>query len=522
MDTQEKNKLDKGSIFSEKPEPIFENVVAQKYPQAYEQTQTEEVPSEITSAQEVDRPAPEVLQYIPASSREKKYKFFFVFAVIGFFILVFVGLFSVIKGRKAGPTAPVVPVTLTYWGLWEDEAVFKPIFDKYVEQNKHITIKYEKRDPNQYLAYLSARSKNKVGPDIFRFHNTWVSLLKNSDNDVFASIPQAIISSSEFEKTFHKIHQQDLKIGNDYYGIPLYVDGLVLLYNPELLKNAGVLTPPRLLAGDLIDAVSKVTVPGENGPMTAGIALGSASNVEHFSDIFGMIFLLNMLEKQDELSNVWALAALKKLPSDQTVIARGGEALQIYREFAERKYWGSSMPNSIDAFAQGKVAMIFAPTWEIPIIRAKNPDLIFSVAPVPEGVQGRKVTLASYWVEGVSRYSQNQVEAWKLLKFMSQPENQELLFKTQQERRGMGMAYSRKDMTTKLAKHPDLASLVAELDYMVSIPFASRTYDASLNDEIVEYVRKSVDSASNGVAYSAAFAEAAQGISQVLTKYKIQ
>lgn len=521
MDSQDKIKSDKGSIFSEKPEPIFENVVAEKYPQEYEQMQAEEVPSEITSAQEVDRPAPEVLQYMPATAREAKYKFFFIFAIVGFFVLMVLVIMAIVNGRGGKPKPPPTPVTLTYWGLWEDEAVFKPIFDKYIEQNKHVTIKYQKYDPNKYLTYLNGRSKNKVGPDIFRFHNTWVSYLKNADN-IFAPIPPDIMTSAEFEQTFHKIHQQDLKIGNDYYGIPLYVDGLVFLYNPELLKNAGVATPPRLFAGDLIDTVAKVTVPGESGPITAGIALGTTTNVEHYSDIFGMIFMLNMLEKQEDLSNVWAMAALKKMPSDATVNARGGEALQIYREFTESNYWGENMPNSIDAFAQGKVAMIFAPTWEIPVIRAKNPDFKFGVAAVPEGLQGRKVTLASYWVEGVSRYSQNQVEAWKLLKFMAQADSLELLFKTQQESRGMGMAYSRTDMVKKLGDHPDLAPLISELGYMVSIPFASRTYDAGVNDESIDYIKKAIENSAKGVGYSAAFSEAAQGIAQVLTKYKIE
>ncbi|MFO0704228.1 MAG: hypothetical protein U0525_05965 [Patescibacteria group bacterium] len=55
--------------------------------------------------------------------------------------------------------------------------------------------------------------------------------------------------------------------------------------------------------------------------------------------------------------------------------------------------------------------MIFAPTWQIPVIKAKNPDLQFAVASIPQGIQGRKLTLATYWVEGVSRYSKSQVEA---------------------------------------------------------------------------------------------------------------
>jgi multiple sugar transport system substrate-binding protein len=519
MNFQDKTKTDRGSIYSEKPEPIFEDVVAQKYPKAQQQMQAEEVPAEITSSQEVDRPAPEVLQYMPSTAHEKKYRFFFIGATVVFFLVMLFILMLVIRGGQKTPTA-AVPTTITYWGLWEDEKVLKPVFDKYREKNPHITIVYEKRDPVGYLTWLQGRATHDKGPDIFRFHNTWVPQLRNLD--LFAPIPNEILSVSDFEKTFHKIHQQDLKLNNRYYGIPLYVDGLVLLFNPELLKAAGVANSPTQFAGDLLDVVRQVTVKGEEGPLTAGIAMGTTGNVEHYSDIFGMIFLLNVLERQDDLSNTWATNALLKVTSDQALMARGGEAIQIYREFAESGYWGSNMTNSIDSFAQGKVAMIFAPTWEIPVIRAKNPDFRFSVAPVPEGLQGRKVTIANYWAEGVSKYSKNQVEAWKLLKFMSEPESLETLFKSQVQNRGMGMTYPRIDMKSKLADNPDLSPLVSELDYMVSVPFITRTYDEAVNDDMIQYIGSAIDNAAKGVSYSAAFNEAAQGIAQILKKYKIE
>ncbi|HNQ31045.1 MAG TPA: extracellular solute-binding protein [Candidatus Woesebacteria bacterium] len=519
MDFQDKTKSDKGSIYSDKPEPIFENVVAQKYPQAFEQMQPEEVPAEITSAQEVDRPAPEVLQYMPSTAHEKKYRFFFIGAVTLFFLGILFVLFLVVRGG-GGATAPVVPITLTYWGLWEDEKVLAPVFEKYKKANPHVTIVYEKRDPKGYLTWLQGRSPHGKGPDIFRYHNTWVPHLRNLD--LLAPLPNEILSAADFEKTFHAIHQQDLKLDNRYYGLPLYVDGLVLLYNPDLLRSAGIASAPKLFAGDMLDAVSQVTVKGEGGPLTAGIALGTTNNVEHFSEIFGLIFLLNALESQGQLNNVWARNTFVGSTKDQNLMSRGSEAVQIYREFAESGYWGTNMPNSIDAFAQGKVAMIFAPTWQIPVIRAKNPDFVFRSAPLPEGLQGRKVALANYWVEGVSKYSPNQVEAWKLLTFMTESENLELLFQSQVQHRGMGMAYPRSDMKNKLTDHQELSPLMAQLDYMVSLPLVSRTFDEALNDEVIAYIGKAVDSAGQGVSYSAAFSQAAQGIAQTLAKYKIE
>ena len=76
------------------------------------------------------------------------------------------------------------------------------------------------------------------------------------------------------------------------------------------------------------------------------------------------------------------------------------------------------MPNSIIAFAQEKVAMIFAPSWQVLTIKTINPELKLKVVPVPSVPGSSPVSLASYWVEGVSRYSKNQTEAWKFIRYL--------------------------------------------------------------------------------------------------------
>lgn len=536
MDLQNKNKSkgvgdptknidkDSGSIFG-KPEQIFEDVVGKKYPslrsEIPKEIKPEEVSEDVQSASEVERPAPEVLNTVPAySSSDSHNKYFFVAAIVVFFAVLVTFLYFIFMRKDDGAAQVAsVPVTITYWGLWEDENILRPVFDAYTKKNPHVTITYDKRTPKDYIALLLGRSPNGKGPDIFRYHNTWIPELTGG---ILASIPQEIMSKDEYEKTFYKVQQDDLGISGKYYGIPLYIDGLVLIYNTDILKAGGVQSPPTSFVGDLVDIATSVTVKGEAGPVTSGIALGTSNNIEHFSDIFGVIMLLDNLEKQEDVSNAWAKAVFYKMLTDGSQSERGGEDLRIFREFAEQGIWSENMPNSIEAFASGKVAMIFAPTWQIPVIKAKNPDLKFAVAPVPQGLEGKHLTMASYWVEGVSSYSKAQIESWKLLKFMSQAENQEKMFALQSQYRGMGMAYSRVDMKSKLVDHPELGPLLLYSDSMVSLPIISRTYDAGLNDETSEYISKAISDSAKGVSYSSAFQQATTGIRQVMeTKYKI-
>jgi maltose-binding protein MalE len=201
-----------------------------------------------------------------------------------------------------------------------------------------------------------------------------------------------------------------------------------------------------------------------------------------------------------------------------------GEALNVYRYFDEEHIWSSKLPNSIDAFAQGKVAMIFAYSWQIPIIKSKNVNIKIAVAALPEGIQGEKVSIASYWAEGVSPYAPapNQLEAWKLLKYMSTPASLQKIFEAQTNTRGLGTVYSRVDMKSKLSDNKLLAPIIEQADYSVSLPLNTRTFDGGLNDEIVTYIGKAIDASGTGVAYSAAISDAARGIESTMTKYKMK
>lgn len=421
---------------------------------------------------------------------------YFLFGIIGgvIFILIFFIIFKLLAGRSQPKK-----IELTYWGLWDEKEVFQPLIDEYQRQHKNVSIKYEKKSPENYREKLISRINNGIGPDIFRFHNTWLPEIK----EVVSYIPKEVMSNEEFEKIFYPVHQKDLKVDNHYYGLPLYIDGLVLVYNKKLFDKAGVLSPPSNW-DEIIDVAAKLTVKDQNGEIiTSGIALGTANNIEHFSDILGLFILQNG-------------ADLTNFDSKE-----GIEVLQTYRQFAElpNNFWSSNLPNSLTAFIQEKVAMIFIPSWEVLLIKSANPELELRVIPVPAVPGGKSVSLANYWVEGVSLKSKNQIEAWKFLKFLVNKENQPKLFANQSKIRLFGTAYSRVDLANLLAQHEYLSAVIKQASYFQSLPLVSRTFDNGLNDEIIKYLENAVNSTNEGVSYSEAARTAKKGIEQVYFKF---
>ncbi|HLC94281.1 MAG TPA: sugar ABC transporter substrate-binding protein [Patescibacteria group bacterium] len=489
MDTSNNDKLPEGQNQAG-AQPIFESVPvdeasAQKSEEAPESMGEEypEVPLEETA------PAYE----------ENRMRYFFVGLGVLFFIIIFVVLIFFLR-RFTGKNDK--KITLVYWGLWEEAQTMSPLFEKYKRRNPAVTIEYTKMDPASYREKLIERSKNGKGPDIFRFHNTWLPMLK----EIIAPLPLSIMANATFEKTFYPVIQKDLKIGDFYYGLPLEIDGLVLVYNDDLFKRAGLATPPKTWE-DVANYATQLTVKTQEGSIiTSGIALGTATNIEHFSDIFGWMFVQNG-------------GSLARLTAPE---AR--DALEAYRKFAEspRNVWDSDMPNSVTAFIQGKVAMIIVPSWELSFIKLTNPDLQIKVAELPIIPGGSKVSLANYWVEGVSKLSRNQLEGWKFLKFLVEKENLTTFYEEASKTRLFGEPYSRVDMAPLLLQHEYIGPVIQQAPYMKSLTVVSRTFDNGANDEIIKYLEDAISATVNGVSYEEALNTAQKGVEQVFQKYTIE
>jgi len=418
----------------------------------------------------------------------------FVVGLILLFVFIFGG------GKTGAPQS----AKLTFWGLWQSPQVMNELIRDYQKEHPEVEIEYVQMDAkDNYRERVLERTRNGTGPDIFRFHNTWAASMK----DLFAPAPQTVFTAEDFAKIYYPVMSKDLVLDNQVIGVPLHLDGLVLIYNQSLLESAGISQPPADWEA-LIKEAKQLTVRNENQEViTAGAALGSAENISHFSDILGLMFLQNGVELKELENNLNA----------QTVI-------ETYTNFvlSAEPVWSEQFDNSINAFAEERVAMIFAPVWEIEVIKHLNPDLQLKVASVPQIRGGNKKNLANYWSDGVSRGSQYQAQAWDFLKFLSEKEQQSKMFELESKSgRMFGNAYPRVDMAELLVDHQYLGPIIKDGNILDTIPLVSRTYDNGLNDEIVNYFKDGLNSILLGTSVSEAIRTLQLGVSQVLEKYNL-
>lgn len=406
------------------------------------------------------------------------------------------------NSNVATKTTPTEVTTLTYWGLWEDSQILKEVIADFESKNPGIKIDYRKQSHRDYRERLQQAIASGNGPDIFRYHMTWVPMLSTD----LAPLPTTVMSAAEYKQTFYPTAANNLQVGGQIVGIPLMYDGLALFYNKEMLKTANLSVPTTW--AELRTAANKLTVPAnladrQNGNITrAGLAIGNAGNVDHFSDILGLLIIQNG-GNPSEVSSQYVK-----------------DAITFYTNFIRQdKVWSDRLANSTTAFARGDVAMIFAPSWRVHDIKNLNPNLDFAVARLPQLDAENPIAWATFWAEGVNNKSKNKDAAWLFLKHLSSAEVLRKFYNDASQYRAFGEIYPRIDMGSELQSNELVGAYIEDAPIAKSWYMASFTHDNGINDQVIKYYEDAVNAVLTGSGVEKALEPAASGITSVLSKY---
>jgi len=415
-----------------------------------------------------------------------------VFLVVGGgLLMLLISLFS--KGSSS-------KVTLTYWGLWEDAAVMQPIIADFERLNPTINVQYIKEDPTDYTTRLLTRIQNGSGPDIFRFHPSWMPMIQ----PVLLPLPDSILTKQQFTQEYYPVIQKDLTKNGAIYGIPLYIDTLALFTNNDLLKKANVQVPNNWT--DFVNASRSLTAKDANGKIqTAGAAIGTYNNILHAPSLLSLLFLQNGVD----MSNV---SNSKKNISD---------ALTFYTSFAQggSSIWDSTLDPSLTAFAKGNLAMFFGYSWDVFGIKALNPNLSFAISPVPH-LPGRTMTVASYFAEGISVKTKYQKESLLFFKYLTQNDTLQKLYAEEARTRLFGELYPRSDMASLLTSNTLISPFISQAPNAQSSLFVGETKDQAYNAPMNQYLGNAVNAVLNGnTSAQTAVDPLVLGVNQVLQQY---
>src|SRR3989344_8328239 len=339
--------------------------------------------------------------------------------IIGAIVVIILLLASVFFGfipgsRPAGQT----PVTLEFWGLYDDLSVWQKIFNDFKKENSNIFFNYVQMNPETYERDLLEALASGKRLDIIMFHSSWLPKHGNK----ISPLPQTMMSLREFQDTFIDIATTDFISKNQIYAMPVWTDVLVMVYNKDLFNTAGIAAPPKNW-DEFIKVVLKLSNKDKSGNLTkSGAAIGVASNINNSADILSLLMLQSCAKmiRDDGAEAVFD----RSINVGNLTYNPGESALRFYTDFSSPKSgsyaWNDKLPNSFDAFTSGQTAIIFDYIINIGKIKQKSSNLSFATASIPQLKGAAKtVNYSDFWGYTVPAVSKNSEAAWKFLAFLT-------------------------------------------------------------------------------------------------------
>lgn len=314
--------------------------------------------------------------------------------------------------------------SLEFWGVYDDRQDIAKIISAFQQVSPGIKINYRQFSFEDYERALIDALAGGSGPDIMMTHHTWLA----KHREKFAPMPEVssavkdykFMTPTEFQAQFVDVAYKDFVAENKIYGLPLHLDTLALFYNKDMFNTAGITRPPKDWS-EFNEDVKLLTKFDDNGNIIqAGAAIGTARNINRSTDVLAALMLQNGTMMTNTTNTG---ASFTRTVSGQRV---GENALEYYTDFANPKKevytWNDQQHYSIDAFVEGKVAMMIEYSYYIPVVQGRFSRLNFAIAPLPQFSELDAKNYANYWGVSVANQSKSKDAAWRFLSYLTSRE----------------------------------------------------------------------------------------------------
>lgn len=332
-------------------------------------------------------------------------RFSAIFAVIA---LTFSGLFFATPAKAAD-------VTLEFSQWWAPElpeGSFRALMDEFEAANPGIKVKLISGPYSETKTQIAAGAASKTMSDVVGLDGAWVNDFAKSG--ALESLTGLMTSANYDQKQL----ASQIKVNGKAYMIPVVNFVYPLFTNDTLLKKAGVKKIPsnRTEFAAAAKAISKInsTTKGWVVPLS----LEAPNGIQN--DVMSLLWASggSMLKGgQPDLANakVKALNQYIKGLWDAKAITPGAFTLKEQ--------------DKVEEFTNNRVGMMIDSLSHVTLIKKNNPNLKFSISPLPavDGYKGKRGIPYASWGIGVASNSKNKAEAWKLVAFlMSEKTNSKL------------------------------------------------------------------------------------------------
>jgi multiple sugar transport system substrate-binding protein len=285
-----------------------------------------------------------------------------------------------------------------------------PIFEaaRQYQEATGVEVVVESTAPPEMLNKLITAVRGGGGPDVVSVDSAWNATLGAAQ--ILADVTErfAPLADQFFEGPVGTGQYLGMQ-----YAVPWYTNNVALFYNTKLFEEAGLDGPPATW-DELVEKGTALTSGDTYGLMLGGGGFG-AFQFWPFAWQNGAT-LVSEDGKQAEFGN-----------------EPGLEAWQFYSDLylthkiapEDVKSAGESWDQVFAPFIQERAAMVMAGDWAIGAFKSGNPDLQFSVAPLPKGKEA--ATVIGGFNLGIPTTAANPDAAWSFIEWLTAQEQEHIL-----------------------------------------------------------------------------------------------
>lgn len=376
---------------------------------------------------------------------DKKIIFWIGGALLAIVILIVVVILTG-KGSTVIKNSPK-NTALTVWDYNNEKSAYDGIITEFQRQN-NIKVNYVTKPSASYLTDTIDAIAAQNGPDVWIVPNDIMPQFR----DKLVAMPNGSLADAANKKddvevysgVYPPIVATDNVFNNQIYGIPMSAETLRLFFNPNQL-TAKLYDYRRTHPND--KSVDDFVLLFQNGPRDWDeftrivrfftektgtdisfpvAAIGTSDNVTRATDLLTLMMMQNGAKMTSDDNSTAQFHTQQNLFSN--IDYPGTKAIEFYTSFANPKSdnytWKSTMTDSIRAFAEGKVAMMF----DYPSAKSKistiAPNFSYAVMDVPQVKETTNtVNFARYDTLTVPKSSKISNMAWKFILFATDGRN---------------------------------------------------------------------------------------------------
>ncbi len=341
-------------------------------------------------------------------------------AVFVICIILGVTLFATYKSNTASNALPAV----TIWGTFPQSS-----FNEFVQRLNQtrsvpLSIKYTEISESNFRKQFIEELARGKGPDAI--------LISQQDVmgyfDKIVEIPKTLFPQRDYQNTF--ISQADLYLtSTGILALPLIVDPMVMYWNKTIFTNAGIAKYPQYW-DEFVEIGKRINLKDDNSNIRrSAIALGEFKNINNAKEILSTL----LLQAGSPITFV-SDGTLQSAIGDGSFSGSrlSSPAVTFFTQFSDPRNpqysWNRSLPSSKNSFLSGNLATYFGFTSELNDLRAKNPNIDYDVAPMPQARSGKvRTTYGDMYGLSIVRSTTDQNNTYSVLSILTAPDATKVL-----------------------------------------------------------------------------------------------